>query len=264
MARPRYPRQEGPLPPPLPPETRTVGQLVAESLRLYGRRFWASVALGVPAAALTVLAAQFDDGSAAQIGFVAAAGAVLLTASFVAAVTIVGGGDVTPRRAAVAFAAGVLVWLPVPLLALLFVLPALLWLGLVGLAVPVAAREGADLRAAFVRAAQLGRADYVHAVGSLATLAITVFLCQSVLFFLLRDQGDQTLQWAAFLANLVVSPILFLGAALLYEDQAARLAAGRPRRRRTPDAALHPALDADGAGPADAERESRPPARREP
>ena len=31
------------LPPPLPPETRTVGQLVAESIRLYGARFWPSL-----------------------------------------------------------------------------------------------------------------------------------------------------------------------------------------------------------------------------
>ena len=32
------------LPPPLPPETRTVGQLVAESVRLYGDNFWPSLA----------------------------------------------------------------------------------------------------------------------------------------------------------------------------------------------------------------------------
>src|SRR5438045_8070909 len=35
------------LPPPLPPETRTVGQLVAEAIRLYGARFWPSLALGI-------------------------------------------------------------------------------------------------------------------------------------------------------------------------------------------------------------------------
>jgi hypothetical protein len=40
------------LPPPLPPETRTVGQLIAETLKLYGAKFWPSLALGV---SLTVI-----------------------------------------------------------------------------------------------------------------------------------------------------------------------------------------------------------------
>ena len=35
------------LPPPLPPETRTVGQLVAETLKLYGDNLWRSLALGI-------------------------------------------------------------------------------------------------------------------------------------------------------------------------------------------------------------------------
>ena len=35
-----------PLPPPLPPENRTVGQLVAETLKLYGNHFWVALALG--------------------------------------------------------------------------------------------------------------------------------------------------------------------------------------------------------------------------
>ena len=47
VARPRYPNQTGPLPPPLPPETRTVGQLVAETIRLYGSRFLPVLALGL-------------------------------------------------------------------------------------------------------------------------------------------------------------------------------------------------------------------------
>ena len=34
-------------PAPLPPETRTVGQLVAETLQLYGAAFWPSLALGL-------------------------------------------------------------------------------------------------------------------------------------------------------------------------------------------------------------------------
>jgi hypothetical protein len=47
------PRSE--LPPPLPPETRTIGQLVAESLRLYGARFWSSFALGFGPAVVALM-----------------------------------------------------------------------------------------------------------------------------------------------------------------------------------------------------------------
>jgi hypothetical protein len=46
---------------------------------------------------------------------------------------------------------------------------------------------------------------------------------QYALFIALNAQGEQTARVAAFLAGAVVSPLLFLGAALLYYDQAARL-----------------------------------------
>ena len=38
------------LPPALPPETRTVGQLIAETIRAYGNSFWRLLPLGVPLA----------------------------------------------------------------------------------------------------------------------------------------------------------------------------------------------------------------------
>ena len=38
------------LPPPLPPAERTVGQLVAETIRAYGANFWRVLPLGVPIA----------------------------------------------------------------------------------------------------------------------------------------------------------------------------------------------------------------------
>ena len=44
----RKKREERPLPPPLPPAQRTVGQLVGEAIRAYGARFWRGLALGVP------------------------------------------------------------------------------------------------------------------------------------------------------------------------------------------------------------------------
>ena len=38
------------LPPPLPPAERTVGQLVAETIRAYGDNFWRALPLGIPLA----------------------------------------------------------------------------------------------------------------------------------------------------------------------------------------------------------------------
>ena len=43
------------LPPPLPPGERTVGQLIAETIRLYGDNFWRALPLGLPIAVLDQL-----------------------------------------------------------------------------------------------------------------------------------------------------------------------------------------------------------------
>jgi hypothetical protein len=83
--------------------------------------------------------------------------------------------------------------------------------------------EARGLRAGFARAWQLARADFVHALGSLATLAIVVILTQSVLAFLLRGNANLALESAFVLANIVLSPLLFLGTSLLYVDQEARV-----------------------------------------
>jgi hypothetical protein len=89
--------------------------------------------------------------------------------------------------------------------------------------VPVCRRRAIPLRAALPRAWQLARADYLHALGSLFTLGIVVVLSQSVLVFILRGFGGAAESVALFLASIVLSPLLFVGTALLYVDQAARL-----------------------------------------
>src|SRR5256886_2924133 len=58
MARLSYPRAAEPRPAALPPGERTVGQLVAESIRIYGERFVRCLAIGVPPAALALLTAH--------------------------------------------------------------------------------------------------------------------------------------------------------------------------------------------------------------
>jgi hypothetical protein len=228
---------------------------VAESIRFYRYHFWPSLALGIGPAILALVVSEVGGRPIAAVA--AGVWAVISTASFVAASVLV--DDKRPTREALltATAAGVVVGLPVPFLAVAFVIPALAWLALFGLAVPVAVIERAGLRESFTRAIALARADYVHALGSLATLAIVFVLTQSVLFFLLRGAGEATTRIAALLASLFVSPLLFIGAALLYFDQAARLGSRRSRSERSAHADVPDALDADRPGSADAAVESR-------
>jgi hypothetical protein len=241
-----------PLPPPLPPGERTAGQVVAESIRLYGRRFWATLPLGLPIALLTQVSANRTLTAQTLILWAATP---LLTAAYLRAVVIASPGTLPRRDLVRAFAVGLLVFVPVPALLRFYVLPALAWLALFGLAVPATAHEGLGFREALARARRLAAADYVHALGSLCALAIVYFVTRVMLLLLLHGQADAALRTAAFLADMVISPLIFLGAALLYFDQAARVvdSGSRPRRKR--DADLHPAVDAHGSGRADAEVE---------
>jgi hypothetical protein len=223
VARPRYPKHEGPLPPPLPPETRTVGQLVAETVRLYGRRPIHGLAIGLGPAALAVALAETNGVARTLVALVA--GPVLLSGCLAAATLVAHAGDA--RRLPVAVVAGIPAFLPLAASRLYvfagIYLVVLAWLALVGLAVPVALVEGRGLLGALVRGVRLARADYVHAVGSLATLAIVIFLTGLVLFLLLAGVGEEALPVAAFLTLVVLSPLFFLGTAMLYLDQAARV-----------------------------------------
>jgi hypothetical protein len=239
------------LPPPLPPETRTVGQLVAEAIRLYGARFWPSLALGIGPGLLGIAAAELHG--AVRVVIVVGLGAL---------VRPIGSG----RYVAVALATGYLAFLPV-CVSRLWIFPgiylvALAWLALVGLAVPAALVERRGYADALRRGVQLARADYVHALGSLATLAITIFLTGLVVFFSIREGSGQALRVAAVLALVVLAPLFVLGAAVLYVDQAARVESGT-RARRNANGDLHSSFQPDGTGRADTEGEPRPPARGE-
>jgi hypothetical protein len=205
----------------LPPAERTVGQVVAESIRIYERRFFPCLAIGVAPAALALVTTRVSR----YVWLVLAptAAAALLSAAFVAAAVVVLARRPPAPRLVVAWLVGWLVLAPVPFLVLAFVLPGLAWLAAFGLVVPVLVVEELPPLAAVPRAWTLARADYVHALGSLATLAIVVFLTQSVLAFLLRGAGGAATDVAFVLANVVVSPLLFIGTALLYVDQAARV-----------------------------------------
>jgi hypothetical protein len=220
-----------PTPPPLPPEERTAGQLVAETIRFYGGRFWAVLPLGL---ALGIIG-QGPFGLSLRVWLVvlATAGAVVVSVAYVSASLLVTGTRPEARSFAIALALGIVLFVPFPLLVTFFVLPGIAWLALVGLAVPAAAVERLDVRTALRRGLRLGRVDFVHALGSLAALVLVYVLTRLMLILLLRDAGDQTVRVAIFLADVLLSPVLFVGAALLYLDQAARYAVvSRPVSRR--------------------------------
>ena len=204
----------------LPPAERTIGQLVAESIRFYGEHFWSSLRLGVGPAILAVVSANVSRRTALILS--PTLFGALLSATYVYASVLVLGKRPSRGRLVVAWLAGWLVFAPVPFLVLAYVLPGLVWLASFALLVPVLVVEEASLRGAVGRAWRLARADYVHGIGSLITLAIVVLLTQAVLAFILRGFGDAAVWTAYFLASVVVSPLLFVGAALLYVDQAAR------------------------------------------
>jgi hypothetical protein len=189
---------------------------------LYGAHFWPSLALGIgPAlvgAGLTELPRVFVWTLVPTIG------TAVWSAAYVGACRLA-----LPAQhgaSGLAFAAGFVVFLPL-IVQRIVVLPAfdlvtLAYFASVSLAVPVVLVEGKGFAAAFRRAVQLARADYVHELGSLATLVLTIFLSGLVLVVVLHGFGDQAIRVAALLALLVLAPVFLIGAALLYLDQAAR------------------------------------------
>ncbi len=237
----------------MPPETRPVGQVIAEALRRYGDSFWLVLPIGLPVA----LTNQLSAGRSFSVQVVVLAAATpLLTGAYLGGCLVVT-RERPPQRVVVrAFGAGLLVILPVPVLVLIYVLPALAWLALFGLVVPVVLVERLPLRAAFIRAVRLARADYVHALGSLAAITVVFGVTKVMLILLLRGTADAAERIALFLADLVLSPLLFLVPALVYFDQAARVVESAPRSRSRRHGDIHPAVEPDGAGRADTEVES--------
>jgi hypothetical protein len=237
------------LPPPLPPAERTVGQLVAETIRAYGGNFWRVLPLGIPIAASSQVSLGYDPNVQTVVLF---AFGPLIALAYVYALHLVH----HVRPTVVAYATAVLIFAPVPLLVRAAVLPAVAWLALFGLAPAAAMIEGLGFRASLDRGRRLGTADYVHALGALATLVIVVAISELTLIALLRSQGDNGQRIAHLLSDLVLTPLLYLGGALLYLDQAARVGSGRPHRRSRRNADLHPPLDADATGRPDPQVES--------
>jgi len=234
---------------------------VADAIRLYQARFWRSLALGVLAAAFWIGVGALEG--TVRVVFALGVGPIVLAVTYASAVRIAGGDA---GRTLSAIAVGAIGMFPLAS-SRIIVLPgayfiALAWFALIGLAVPAVLVEGRSLREAFPRAFALARADFAHAFGAVAALAIITVVSIFALSLALAGFGEQSLTIAAVLAFVVMAPLFFLGSALLYFDQKARLESGSPRRRRR-DARLHHAHESDREGCPDAEVEPGPVARGE-
>ena len=214
------------LPAPLPPGERTIGQLIAEAIRAYGKHFWRALPLGLPLALIDQLCAGQPLG--VQVLVYWAVGPLVVVA-YVRACSLV--YQVPPSRTAYLVAS--VVYLAFPPLRALYLLPGLAWLAFIGLAVPAAMVERLGFREALARGRALGAADYVHSLGSLAALVLVVGISDNVLIGLLHSQSETSARVALALSDIVLSPLLYLGGALLYADQAARVGSPRRDRRRS-------------------------------
>lgn len=222
-------RERRPLPPPLPPVSRTVGQVVAQGIELYQRNFYRALLLGIPVAVVDQLVL---GQSVPQKALSLVAASPFFSLAYAGACAIRQSEKPPPRVWALAVALGVLTFLPAALLFPWFAILSVLWLGLVGHAVPVVMAERPGMVEALRRTLVLGRADYIHAAGSFATLAILFAITRFTLGLLLASQAGAAMRVAIFLAVLVMSPLLFLGASIVYVDLVARVGLSREERRR--------------------------------
>jgi hypothetical protein len=101
MARRGKGERPEPLPPPLPPERRTVGQLVGEAIRAYGARFWRSLVLGVPVVVANALVWARPTGDLRLT--LLPITALLISASYVLALGLVTGAKLRSRNGIVAY-----------------------------------------------------------------------------------------------------------------------------------------------------------------
>jgi hypothetical protein len=205
-----------PRPAALPPAERTVGQLVAESIHVYGEHFRQVLPLGLVVVGVDAASLHRSVGVQTLILW---SFAPLFAAAYVRAACVVRAQPWSWP----AFWAALLVFVPFPVLLRLYLLPGIAWFALFGLAVPAAVVERLGVWGALRRGWQLARADLVHAIAGLLTLALVYFVSRYALLVLIHGFGGQGQTVAAILADLVLSPLVFAGAVLLYADQAARV-----------------------------------------
>jgi hypothetical protein len=219
-----------------------LGELLAETVRLYGERFAAAIGLGLVIGG-TFLAALVTP-AVASIFIVA----VAIALTYAAAARIAAGDGFVEAWAQVGLRLPILlvlslvVALPFALAVgqLFLLILAVAWLALTGFSIPVAVLEQdpetkswfGHLSFALYRSAKLARAEYLHAAGIVAALVIIEIVVGIPLAATLAGFGDNGREAAAALTQVVLAPFFFFGLSVLYFEQNAR-ALSSPREQQT-------------------------------
>jgi hypothetical protein len=216
-----------------------LGELLAETVSIYGARVRAALGLGL------IYAGALLAGAVVHVSVYYAITAIMFPTASGVAVRLVAGdsfreawAQVLVRFPVVLLLAAV-VGLPFALagfLSVLFIVIAF-WLGLTAFAVPAAMVEqtrasGGPLHTvtyALERTLALAKVDYLHATGVVAALLIVNFVFGILLASLLVGFADNGKIVALALVQIVLAPFFFLGLSVLYFEQRARAAVSSGR-----------------------------------
>lgn len=219
-----------------------LGELFAETVRLYGERFGSFLGTGGVVCASLPLVIILPAAAAIAVF------AIVLTGAFAASARIAAGDSFREAwsqvgvRATLLLPLAFVVGLPFALaigdpIVLKIVL--VFWLAFVGFSVPVAMLEPADAEGWLARvggtlrrSVALARAEYLHAAGVAAGLVLAYTLFGIVLAVALVGFADNTEQAAWVLVQLVLLPFVLAGLSVLYFEQKAR-ALSSSRRKAT-------------------------------
>ena len=212
-----------------------LGEVFAETIRIYGERFWAASGIGAVAAAAFVVGGLVHPAAAIVLL------SLVFTGAWAAATRLVSGDRFGEAWAQVALHAPVLLVftivasLPFALAVsqLFLIIFAVGWIALTGFSIPASVAEapgegeGVIRRIAGVlqRSVEISRAEYFHAAGVIAALVGVYVVCGFLIAGLLVGFADNSGFVAVTLVQLVLAPFFFLGLAVLYFEQRARVGA---------------------------------------
>jgi hypothetical protein len=216
-----------------------LGELLAETVSIYGQRVRAAFGLGLIYAGILLAAALV------HVSVYYGVAAIMFPVASGVAVRLVAGDTLREAwaqvlvRFPVILLLAAVVGLPFALagfLSVLFILIAF-WLGLTAFAVPAAMVEqtrasGGPFQTvtyALERTLALAKVDYLHATGVAAALLIVNFVFGILLANLLVGFADNGEIVALAIVQVVLAPFFFLGLSVLFYEQRARAAVSSGR-----------------------------------